>query len=268
MKKKALIVSVFFVTLVAFLVYLNMPNAVERYARAQGNEIGKSAQYLSTLAEQGKLTPDQADEILITLQPRLRDMAGRIRAGNSHFEIFYDELRLAWQLVLQGTVSASEAADLLQAICSCRCRYEEERNSRPAIIGLHGRIPELLPGIVIRHRVWVNLGQEEQLVLGLEGFLCNNSNGTHNRSWGLRNSVEFPFTGQASLPLSKETTVYLIPRDVAKDLPSREADADQLGVFKEALSHADARQLCSFQEEAVLSKKNSWKSDFLPVDEK
>ena len=56
--------------------------------------------------------------------------------------------------------------------------------------------------------------------------------------------------------------------DIAKDLPNREDDADQLDVFRKAVKHADARQLCTFREKAVLSKKNDWKGEFMPIGSK
>ncbi len=261
MKTKISAVLIIMVVICVFAAYAAIPSPVQKYAKATGNEIGKSAEYLSELAEQGELTKRGADAIVSVLQPRLLNMANRVRSKKTDMGIYYEELQLAWQLIVQGAVSPFEGGVLLQALDPCWSEYKKKRSFRPAIIKLHGRLIAAPQGIVMHHKVWLEI-EEKHLFLGLEGFLRNSSKSNVFTSWGRQRFTEFDVDGKPSLPLRKETTVYLIPVEIVKELPTWEDDADTLEIFKKAVTHEGARKLCSFQQATILKEENDWRNEF------
>ena len=59
-----------------FVAYMVIPSPVQQYANATGNEIGKSAQELVDRYKRGEIDAEQANQILLTLKPRLVNAAG------------------------------------------------------------------------------------------------------------------------------------------------------------------------------------------------
>jgi hypothetical protein len=244
-----------------YLVYVSIPSPAQEYANATGDELNKSAQYLSELAEKGELTKQDVDEILSVLQPRLVDMAGRVRSKKSDLGIYYEELRLAWQLILQEAVSPSEAGILLQTLDPCRSVYKKKQAYRSAVIELHGRLIAPPQGVIMHHKIWLVVEKEQEL-LGLEGFLSTSSKGIASRNWGLERLTQYDVGEKPSLPLRKKTTVYLIPAEIAQGLPTRGHEADTLEIFKKTVADKDVRKLCSFQQATILKEENDWRNYF------
>jgi hypothetical protein len=249
------------VVICVLVVHSLIQSPVKRYVNATGGEIDKSAQYLSELAEKEKLAKPDIDKILSILRPRLLNMADRIRSKKKNLDIYVGELRLAWQLILRSSVSPSEAGILLQMLNPSWSVYEKKNSNRPAKIELLGRLVAPPQGIVIHHKVWFVV-EEKQQVLGLEGFLCTGSKGIADINWGLERLTQFDIDGKTSLLLSKQTTVYLIPAQVAEELPTGQDDADKIEIFKKAVAHEGARKLCSFQQATVLKEENNWRNNF------
>jgi len=244
-----------------FVVYMTIPSHVQQYANATGDEIDKSSQYLSELAGKGELTKQDIDKILSILQPRLLNMATRIRSKKQHLGIYAGELHLAWQLIVQGSVSPFEAGILLQMLNPCWSAYEKKNSNRPAKIELYGRLITPLRGIVMHHKVLLVLEEKHQF-LGLEGFLCTSSKGIAFDSWGLETLTQLDVDEKKTLPIRKETTVYLIPVEIVKELPSWTDDPEKLEIFKKAVTQEGARKLCSFRQRTILREENGWRNDF------
>jgi len=249
------------VTLV--LIYMHRQGPIRALAERKGQQRGKAAEILWNRSKKGKLDRAQAEQILEILGPRIQKMAESEKSSwrwpSSH-TVYREELRLAWQRVVQELIPKTGSIDLLSNLDSPWWQYI---SGTPSRLELHGHLKAPPQGTIAYHVLWAAAvdGQPKRQKL-LEVFVCGNSPTHASITWGRKKRIDLAPHPSRSLSIEMKTTWYSAPGQLVGQLPVLADKPQEFANARTTISSEAARKLCEHSRSTVLTETDGWKGRF------
>jgi beta-lactamase regulating signal transducer with metallopeptidase domain len=211
---------------------------------------GSAAVDLAEIIENEAITHVSANKALRAITSRIKKhpkTMGRQRRFDSYPNIFWEEIGLAFELILSRKIEQDNATDFLQALELVGCNYGKEGEN---VFRLFGQLSIPRKDIVVNYTLKALPDEGESIPNALLDVYPISVGGAH--TWGREREIDFEPDKSVQMELS--VTWYQIFESALRSLPPSWRENDQ--VLKDVVQSASAKKLCGYTKKLSLAQES------------
>ncbi|MCH7559345.1 MAG: carboxypeptidase regulatory-like domain-containing protein, partial [Planctomycetes bacterium] len=217
---------------------------------------GNAAKEFTERIDNEEITNTSAGKVLRAITSRIKKhpkTADRQRTFDSYPKVYWEELGLGFELIVNDKVKKDQTAAFLQALELVGCSYGVESDG---VFRLFGQLYIPRKDILINYKLRTLSLDGKSIESELLSVFPMAVGG--NLSWGRETMNKLDLEG--SLGLELQVVWYQIPDSIVENLPAAWRDKDDF--LKDMVKNTLTRKLCEYTKKIELSQNSNWQGIF------